>query len=136
MAGFVAVMLLADLAVTGFAALPLSPRTGAHPLVDGRFGAGLGRLVRRAVETPLPQDWVGFATQVRHQRSGGPSYLLGERRLTGWWYYYAVALAVKVPLAFWLLVSARIALGGRAAEGRRDGMIPLILASFLAAAVL
>ena len=24
--------------------------------------------------------------------------------MTGWWYYYLVALAVKVPLAFWLLV--------------------------------
>ncbi len=31
--------------------------------------------------------------------------------MKGWWYYYFVALAVKVPSIFWLLVAARLALG-------------------------
>ena len=32
--------------------------------------------------------------------------------MTGWWYYYLVALAVKVPLTFWLCPGG--ALRGRA----------------------
>lgn len=109
MAGFVAAMLAADSALTGFAMLPLSPATGDHPSASGRFGA----LIARVYETPIPQDWVGFATQLRHQASGGPSYLLGERRMRGWRHYYLVALAVKVPLSIWLLAGFRL---------RRDGL--------------
>ena len=67
-----------------------------------------GELVACLYETPLPQDWVGFVTQMHHQASGGPSYLFGARRTQGWWYYYLVAVAVKVPLAFWILVAARL----------------------------
>src|SRR5262249_18994002 len=143
MCGFVALMALADVAVTGFALLPLSPRAGQdHPSLDGRFPPALGRLVTRAVETPIPQDWVGFATQMRHQRSGGSSYLLGESRARGWWYYYFVALAVKVPLTFWTLMLARAVtyedLGTCLPhEGRARGMggwfIPVVVAAFLAA---
>jgi hypothetical protein len=165
MAAFLLVLILSNLLVTGCATLPLSPRTGAHPSLDGRFGGGWDRLARRIVETPIPQDWVGFATQIRHQRSGGPSYLFGERRLAGWWYYYFVALAVKVPLAFWLLVAARtifetsllgqsffrfFCLSGRAGVGRRSrdpheridpnqsrgAILPLVILAFLAVTAL
>lgn len=34
---------------------------------------------------------------------GRPSYLRGEWRDHGWWYYYLYACAIKVPLALWLL---------------------------------
>jgi hypothetical protein len=88
--------------------------------------------VARALETPIPQDWVGFAKQMLHQRSGGPSYLLGERRMHGWWYYYVVALAVKVPLSFWLLFGARIVLGGRVPSTGHTAVLPAILGLFLA----
>ena len=127
MIGFLAVMALGNLAVTGFAMLPPSERTGPHPALDGRFGVAAARLA----EWPLPQDMVGFAIQARHQRSGGPSYLLGERRLTGWWYYYLVALAVKVPLSFWLLASSRFAQGRREGSSRGDLLIPTAIGSFL-----
>src|SRR5207245_2598306 len=86
--------------------LPISERVGDHPTL-----ASYPSAFRGLVEWPLPQDLVGFLTQMRHQRSGGPSYLLGERRMTGWWYYYFVAMAVKVPLSFWLLAGGRV--GGR-----------------------
>ncbi len=104
MVGYGTVMLATDWAVTGFALIRPSPRTGSHPSAPG-----LGWLL----EIPMPQDLVGFATQLRHQRNGGPSYLLGERRMTGWWYYYPAALAVKVPLGCWLLLLARWAFGLR-----------------------
>jgi Dolichyl-phosphate-mannose-protein mannosyltransferase len=114
MIGFLAVLAVTNLVVTGFAVLPPSARTGAHPSLDGRFGPALGPWITRIVETPLPQDWVGFAQQMRHQRNGGPSYLFGATRMHGWWYYYFVALAVKVPLTFWLLVAFR---AGSVADG-------------------
>ncbi|HEX8202955.1 MAG TPA: glycosyltransferase family 39 protein [Isosphaeraceae bacterium] len=132
MLAFLAVLVVADLVVTGFARLPLSPRTGSHPSLEGRLGPVLGGLVRRAIETPIPQDWVGFVTQMRHQRHGGPSYLLGATRMRGWWYYYVVALAVKVPLAFWLLATARAACRRRIASAGHDGLLAVILAAFLA----
>jgi 4-amino-4-deoxy-L-arabinose transferase-like glycosyltransferase len=110
----------------------LSHAPGAHPSLDGRFGPTLGRWVSRAVETPIPSDWVGFATQMQHQRSGGSSYLLGARRMTGWWYYYFVCLAVKVPLTFWVLVAARIALSRSLPTAGRDAILPIVIGCFLA----
>ena len=97
MLGFLLVMLLANFVVTGFAADSAQHLSGAsshHREVVGYHG---DRLARRAYETPLPQDWVGFATQMHHQASGGASYLWGERRMNGWWYYYPVALASRCP---------------------------------------
>ena len=132
MTGFLGVMILANLVVTGFALLPISPTVGPHPTLDGRFGMGIGPYLQRAIETPIPRDWVGFLTQIRHQRSGGPSYLFGERRMTGWWSYYFVTLAVKTPLALWLLVAGRVALGRRVISSGRAGMLPLIVVIFLA----
>ena len=70
MAGYVLVMLLADFAVTGFALMPLSHTRGDHPSIAGRFGQLGSRLVARLYETPIPQDWVGFATQMHHQHVG------------------------------------------------------------------
>jgi hypothetical protein len=110
MLAFVAIMLLTNLAITGFARIPLSTSEGQHPSLEKRLGAKAAREVARLYETPIPQDWVGFATQMHHQATGGASYLWGERRMRGWWYYYFVALAFKVPLGFWLLVVARVAL--------------------------
>jgi hypothetical protein len=114
-------MLLADWAITGFAVLPISERLGDHPSLRHAPGA-----FARLVEVPIPQDGVGFLTQLRHQRSGGPSYLLGERRMTGWWYYYFLAMAVKTPPTFWLLVAGRLAIGRRG-----DTLLLVAMAAFL-----
>ncbi len=132
---FLGVMLLADVIITGGAVLTLSNEPGAaHPSVEGRFvsSPSFKRILTRVMETPIPQDWVGFAAQIRHQRSGGPSYLLGERRMTGWWYYYFVALSVKVPLSFWLLAVARTLAGRASPSKERDWIFPLTIAAFLA----
>jgi hypothetical protein len=60
------------------------------------------------VPVPLPADFLrGIDVQRRDfERLGpvAPSYLAGEWRATGWWYYYLYALAVKVPLGIWVLV--------------------------------
>jgi len=43
----------------------------------------------------LPASIVGIARQVHHQSLGEPSFLLGHRSTSGWWYYMPVALAMK-----------------------------------------
>ena len=132
------ILLLADFVVTGCALLPLSPRSGSHPTLD-RFGPRVARVAGAILEGSYPQDWVGFATQMIYQREGGPSYLLGERRMTGWWYYYPVALAVKVPLAVGLLVLVRAWVrpvrDSTGSRDRRDWIVPVAVGLFLLAAV-
>jgi hypothetical protein len=136
MTAFAVVMLLSDFALTGFATMPLSHSRGDHPSLAGKFGNSLFAIMTRLYETPIPQDHVGFATQVHHQMSGGASYLLGERRMSGWRHYYFVAMAVKVPLGFWLLLAGRSLMAWRArrCEETRigDDILPLSIGLFLA----
>jgi hypothetical protein len=131
------IMLISNVLITGFATLPLSGGQGEHPSIAARFGPGLAPWIARLYETPLPQDWTGFATQVHHQVSGGSSYLLGERRMTGWPYYYLVALVVKLPLGCWVLLAGRAVLAmvnpiaHKGTYDRRDGIILLSIGLFL-----
>jgi hypothetical protein len=135
---YVAVMLAADFVITGLALLPLSTAQGEHPSIFATFGPRFTAFMSQIYETPIPQDWVGFATQTHHQMTGGSSYLLGERSATGWRSYYFVALAVKVPLAFWLLLAGRIALGRTREEKERarDDILPLTIGIFLTVATI
>lgn len=58
------------------------------------------------VPVPLPKDYIlGLDVQKVDFEKKMPSYLGGEWRFDGgWWYYYLYALAVKVPLGTLLLV--------------------------------
>lgn len=132
MVGFLAVMALANLIVTGFAVLPLSPRHESHPRLLATFGPAVGPWVARASEVPVPQELVGFANQMYRQGQGGASYLFGQRRMTGWRYYYFVALAVKVPLTFWLLAVGRIVLARRLPTTGKAWVLPAAMGMFLA----
>ena len=62
----------------------------------------------------------GMVAVKAHNDSGHLSYLLGEVRLTGWWYFYLVALAVKTPIP--LLVAGPVGMVWLAVRGwqRRD----------------
>jgi hypothetical protein len=128
---FAALMAITDLAITGCAMLPASERVGSHPSFDGKYGQVLGPIMTRLAETPIPQDMAAFLRQFHLQRSGAPSYLLGETRQTGWRYYYLVALAVKVPLVFWLVVAGRAALRRRTAAAKLDWILPATILIFL-----
>jgi hypothetical protein len=70
---------------------------------------------------------------VAKNRAGHKSYLLGEVRDTGWWYFFPVALAVKTPLAFILLCAAGAFAAPRAPPGpdRRYQLEPLAIATVL-----
>ena len=70
------------------------------PKPGNRFrGTWLGRL-----PVPLPKNYVsGIDWQKWDFERRMWSYLRGEWRLGGWWYYYLYALAVKVPVGTWVL---------------------------------
>ena len=107
MTWFVLVMLLTDLIVTSFSTIPFSTPRAEHPSLTRIVGEEWASRLVKLYETPMPQDWVGFAKQLSMQAGGGPSYLFGERRMKGWWYYYFVAIAVKTPVSLWILVVSR-----------------------------
>ncbi|HEU5117875.1 MAG TPA: glycosyltransferase family 39 protein [Isosphaeraceae bacterium] len=134
MSVFVGLMLLGDVVLTGFATQTPSESRGGHPAIESRLPIAIQPAVASLIETPLPADLVAFVIQVRHQRSGGPSFLMGERRLRGWWYYYLVAMAIKVPLGFWLLFGGRCLVGPKIARDRQEGMILVLLGAYLAIA--
>lgn len=59
-----------------------------------------------------------------HNMVGHPSFLLGETRRLGWWYFYLVALAVKTPLPLLLLGLPGLAL--LAVRGWRERQLALL----------
>jgi hypothetical protein len=57
------------------------------------------------IPMPFPKNYlVGIDLQQKDfEHYGRPSYLRGEWRDHGWWYYYLYAAAIKVPLGLWLM---------------------------------
>ena len=57
------------------------------------------------VPVPFPRNYVmGIDLQKWDLERKMLSYLRGEWKVGGWWYYYLYAMAIKVPLGTWLLV--------------------------------
>jgi 4-amino-4-deoxy-L-arabinose transferase-like glycosyltransferase len=72
---------------------------------------------------PAPELWQGICDVQLHNREGHVGYLLGRTGDKGWWYYYAVALGVKTPLAMLALLCV-----GAFASWRKKGLTPLAFA--------
>jgi hypothetical protein len=53
----------------------------------------------------MPEAWCNGLLFTYHTSLIRPSYLLGEVRLTGWWYYFPLAMLVKTPMATILLAT-------------------------------
>jgi hypothetical protein len=61
------------------------------------------------VPLPLPAEaLIGIDVQKHDFERGMPSYLNGEWRNRGWWYYYLYAVVIKLPVPTVLLVLAGI----------------------------
>lgn len=93
----------------GFTIKTLASAWGPHPRIDAILAARpwLQPVWRAATSVPLPLTELitGVRDLNRHNNEGFDSYLLGEYRRTGWWYFFPVVLAVKTPLGL-LLVGA------------------------------
>jgi hypothetical protein len=126
--------------------LVYAPRTPHHPGTDFRFHWAVSYLLQKPglvdhalgvlfSHLPLPyefQDLVNGVVAVKaHNDTGHLSYLLGEVRSTGWWYFYLVALAVKTPIP--LLLGGAAGLVWLGLEGRRrgNGWMPAPLVLFV-----
>jgi len=56
----------------------------------------------------LSAFFAGIQAVQAHNAEGHPTYLLGQRSNSGFWYFYPVVLAVKTPLALVLLLGVAI----------------------------
>jgi len=89
-----------------------------------------------SVPVPLPKSYLlGIDRQKRDFEKKMSSYLRGEWRHGGWWYYYLYALGVKVPLGMWILlllaVFGVIFLRGYVANWRDEMVLVAPIASVL-----
>lgn len=80
-----------------------------HQSLDHIFGyeGKWHEVAYRVVETvpvPVPEFLHGIAQAGKRTTSLTGMYLLGQVRSRGWWYFFPVALAVKTPIAFLILV--------------------------------
>lgn len=67
-----------------------------------------------------PAPWLqGLGVALEHQQSGHPSFLLGEHSAAGWWYYFPLAVAFKVPPATLALALVSLAALARPEPHRR-----------------
>ena len=109
---------------------------GAH---ESRFETGnryRGTLLV-SVPLPLPCEMLQGIDYLKWEfERGMPCYLLGEWKFRGWWYYYLVAMAVKFPIGYFVL----IAIGGgsmvasfvRRKSIQGEWLVPLVAILFLA----
>lgn len=102
-------------ALHGFAWQPLSRSVRGLPLVQSLGVAGDG--------ISLPSPVTGLLVQMDINRHGHLAFLLGERRMTGWWQYYPCALWFKSTPAEVVIAAVTAALlvvgGSRRIRHRR-----------------
>ena len=108
-----------------------------NPALGYVFGYTPGALHDEAYQffsyVPVPKalQWLvgGVEAVSVHNNTGHLSYLLGQSRTNGWWYFYLVALAVKTPIPLLLCgVSGLIALAISGVRRRvYDDCLPLLL---------
>ncbi len=72
---------------------------------------------------------LGLHTTMLHNKLGHPASLLGEYNLTGWWYYFPVAFALKTSLPFLVIsVSAVVWAVWRLIQNREKVFLPFVAA--------
>jgi len=79
-----------------------------HENIDRMVGTNgtlhdLAYLAAEHVPIPAPELLEGINFQRLHNARGSASYLFGEARQGGWWYFFPVVLGIKSPLPFLVL---------------------------------
>ena len=106
-------LILAVWAGYRFSVGPLLPPQLPTAAVATGPGVILDRLAH-APMLPAPALFQGLGQLAAKNAAGHKSYLLGEVRSTGWWYFFPVAVGVKSPLPFLVLVGTGLAIALRA----------------------
>lgn len=98
------------------------------------YGGGFGHYaIAPFVPVPVALEKLraGITLLAEHNRAGHLSFLLGEVKSTGWWYFYPVALAVKTPLPLLLLGIPGLGLLASRALRDRDWRLAVPAACFV-----
>jgi hypothetical protein len=85
----------------------------ASVVIWGGYRFSFGTAASGGIPLPAPELFSGIQEMMLHSAVGHPSYLLGKRSHTGFWYFYEVALAVKTPIAYLILLVAGVLLALR-----------------------
>tara|TARA_R110002167_G_scaffold101723_2_gene264678 strand:+ start:1906 stop:3630 length:1725 start_codon:yes stop_codon:yes gene_type:complete len=81
------------------------------------------------IPVPFPRNYIlGIDVQKKDfENFGRESYLRGEFREKGWWYYYLYAMAIKVPIGYWIIFGLTVlnTIWGRSSDNSswHDGFI-------------
>jgi hypothetical protein len=103
---------------------PIHDCADKHSIGGNRFAGAW----YAGVPIPLPANYLlGIDRQKYDFETGYPSYLRGQWRDRGWWYYYLYALAIKEPLGTWMLLAlagwARMVMRGYDREWREEILV-------------
>lgn len=61
--------------------------------------------VLSSIPTPFPEGYLyGFDAQKNIAEAGHPTFLMGEKSVKGWWYYFPVAFLIKTPIPLAVLL--------------------------------
>jgi len=73
-------------------------------------------------------DFVRGVAEIRHKNNEAPeSYLLGNSKPGGWWYFFPVAVALKTPLPFLVLAITGVLYAIRLArQGQGSSLMPAV----------
>ena len=98
-------------AVYRFSHVPLTQATGLPERIAvkvfGKSSSATSAIhtVASHVPVPMPEFFDGIRNLRDQNHAGTRGYLFGQIRMTGWWYFFFVALALKTPLAVLLLAA-------------------------------
>ncbi|MEO5693957.1 MAG: glycosyltransferase family 39 protein [Usitatibacter sp.] len=123
-----------------YSAVVLGPILVAMLLCEALSGRARDAAWRRALTLAVPLfavivyltiallylgDWrladffSGLREITRSSLAGRPAFLLGERNIGGWWYFFPVAFALKTPVALHVFMLVALVAGWRVVRGGR-----------------
>ena len=96
-------------------------------LIWAGYRFSFGKVDFAGLRLPAPELYRGIQEVREHNSLGHRSYLLGQLSGEGFWLFYPVALGVKTPIAFLILMAAGTALAFRK-RALRQAWLPVAFA--------